>query len=126
MKYSVKARIALILMSVGLIVPALLLHVYANPNARTYNARTYEATAVQNASDMLKEGKETFRFDTFESEDFWGNKLRLHQAIAGEKLGGVGPGVSPKKALELGLKVDAEALPKGVVDAIKQGKVNLD
>ena len=33
--------------------------------------------------------------------------LQALQAIVGEKLGGVGPGVSPKMALSLGLKVDA-------------------
>jgi hypothetical protein len=38
----------------------------------------------------------------------------------------VGPGVSPKQALELGLKVDMEAVPKNVANAIKAGKVNLN
>ena len=36
------------------------------------------------------------------------------------------PGVSPKMALSLGLKVDAEALPADLVAAIKAGKVNMD
>ena len=48
---------------------------------------------------MLDEGRRIFRFDTFGSEDFWGGKLGLHEAIVGQKLGGVGPGVSPKMAL---------------------------
>ena len=75
---------------------------------------------------MLDDGKRIFRYDTFGSEDFWGGKLRLHEAIVGQKLGGVGPGVSPKLALSLGLKVDAEALPADLVAAIKAGKVNMD
>jgi cytochrome c peroxidase len=75
---------------------------------------------------MLEEGKRTFRFDTFGSEDFWGGKLRLHEAIAGQKLGGVGPGVSPKTALSLGLKVDAQVLPAALVAQIRAGKVDLD
>ena len=79
-----------------------------------------------NAKRMLEEGKRTFRFDTFGSEDFWGSKLRLHEAIAGQKLGGVGNGVSPKTALSLGLKVDAAALPAELVAQIKAGKVDLD
>jgi hypothetical protein len=79
-----------------------------------------------NAKRMLEEGKRIFRFDTFGSEDFWGGKLRLHEALAGEKLGGVGKGVSPKTALALGLKVDAEALPADLVAQIKAGKVDLD
>jgi hypothetical protein len=75
---------------------------------------------------MLDEGSQTFRFETFGSEAFWGGTLQLHRAIAGAKLGGVGPGVSPKTALAVGLKVDATALPATLVDQIKQGQVNLD
>src|SRR5215472_5289634 len=78
------------------------------------------------AQEMLKEGKEIFRFDTFGDEAFWGDALHLHQAIAGEKEGGVGPGVSPKTALAVGLKVDLDALPASLVDQLKAGKVNLD
>jgi hypothetical protein len=80
----------------------------------------------RNAKRMLEEGKRTFRFNTFGSEDFWGGKLRLHEALAGQKLGGVGNGVTPKAALGLGLKVDAEALPTELVAQIKAGKVDLD
>ena len=87
---------------------------------------SFDATINQNAQRMLDEGRRIFRFDTFGSEDFWGGKLRLHQAIVGEKLGGVGPGVSPKMALSLGLKVDAEALPADLVAAIKAGKVDMN
>jgi hypothetical protein len=75
---------------------------------------------------MLTEGMRTFRFDTFGSEEFWGGELKLHRAIGGEKQGGVGPGLTPKKALELGLKVDMEAVPKDVAAGIKKGKVDLD
>src|SRR5262245_6255176 len=85
-----------------------------------------DRTVRDNADRMLAEGLQTFRYDTFGSEDFWGGQLKLHQAIEGEKLGGVGPGVSPKKALELGLKVDMVAVPKNVADAIKGGKVDLN
>jgi hypothetical protein len=86
----------------------------------------FSDAADQYARQLLNEGKQTFRSDTFGSEDFWGGKLNLHQAIQGEKLGGVGRGVSPKKALELGLKVDMDAVPKKVAAAIKAGKVDLD
>jgi len=79
-----------------------------------------------NTQEMLNQGRQTFRFDTFGDEAFWGNALHLHQAIAGEKLGGVGPGVSPKTALSVGLKVDADALPASLVEQIKAGKVNMD
>ena len=85
-----------------------------------------DAAVRDNVERLLAEGIQTFRFDTFGSEDFWGGRVKLHQAIQGEKFGGVGPGVSPKQALELGLKVDMEAVPKNVATAIKAGKVDLD
>jgi hypothetical protein len=75
---------------------------------------------------VLKEGERTFRFDTFGDEEFWGGALRLHEAIAGERFGGVGPGLSPRAALGLGLKVDLDALPPPVVFALRRGAVNLD
>src|SRR4029079_7839279 len=63
---------------------------------------------------------------TFGDEAFWTDGLGLDKAIKGEKLGGVGGGVSPKTALSLGLKVDMDALPASVVDAIKAGKVDMN
>ena len=75
---------------------------------------------------MIEEGRRIFRFDTFGSEAFWGDALQLHKAIAGEKNGGVGGGVSPKTALSVGLKVDTEALPAELVAQIKAGKVDLE
>jgi hypothetical protein len=77
------------------------------------------------AGQMVNDGKQTFRFDTFGDEVFWGDTLHLHQAIEGANLGGVGPGVSPSTALAVGLKVDVEALPPALIAALKQGKVNL-
>ena len=75
---------------------------------------------------MVDDGRRIFRSDTFGSEAFWGDALQLHKAIAGEKHGGVGGGVSPKTALSVGLKVDADAVPSALKQQIKQGKVNLD
>jgi hypothetical protein len=69
------------------------------------------------AQAMLQEGRQTFRYDTFGDEAFWGDTLKLHQAIAT---------VSPKTALSVGLKVDSEALPAALVDQLKAGQVNLD
>ncbi|MFA1627665.1 c-type cytochrome [Rhizobium mongolense] len=87
--------------------------------------KDFDAAATEQARRYLEEGRETFRYDTFGSEDFWGGKLKLHEAIAGEKLGGKGPGLSPKKALELGLKVDVNAIPKDVAGALNRGEVDL-
>lgn len=86
----------------------------------------FDQASGQYAQQLLKNGKQIFRYDTFGSEDFWGGQLKLHDAIQGQKFGGVGPGVSPKTALELGLKVDAESVPKNVAAAIKAGKVDLN
>jgi hypothetical protein len=79
-----------------------------------------------NAQRMLEEGRQTFRFDTFGDEAFWSDALQLHRAIAGAQNGGVGPGVSPKTALAVGLKVDSAALPDSLISQLKQGRVNLD
>jgi hypothetical protein len=79
-----------------------------------------------NVNAMIEEGRQTFRYDTFGDEGFWSDALKLHQAIAGAAQGGVGPGVSPKTALSVGLKVDAAALPNELVTQIKAGKVNMD
>src|SRR5262245_51467376 len=81
---------------------------------------------IVNASRMITEGRWTFRFDTFGDEAFWGDALKLHDAIQGERFGGVGPGVSPRAALGLGLKVDVDALPRPLVQQLKRGDVNLD
>ena len=94
----------------------------AAPKKLTENDRTIGA----HAQKLIEEGRQIFRFDTFGSEAFWGDALQLHKAIAGEKNGGVGAGMSPKKALTVGLKVDADALPKELVAQIKAGKVDLD
>ena len=82
--------------------------------------------AERHDHDTLSQGRQTFRFDTFGDEDFWGGTLKLHQAIEGSAFGGVGAGVSPKTALAVGLKVDVDALPATVLDALRSGKVNLD
>src|SRR5205814_3787778 len=80
----------------------------------------------EHAQQMIDQGRQIFRSDTFGSEAFWGDALQLHKAIAGEKNGGIGGGVSPKTALSVGLKVDLDALPDALKQQIKDGKVNLD
>jgi hypothetical protein len=85
-----------------------------------------EATVNQNAHRMIHEGRRTFRFDTFGDEAFWGDTLKLHQAIEGERFGGVGPGVSPHTALAVGLKVDVDALPRSLIRQLRRGEVDLD
>ena len=75
--------------------------------------------------DLITEGQQIFRFDTFGDEDFWSGALHLDQAIEGQNNGGYGAGVSPATALAVGLKVDAEALPANVVAGIQSGAISL-
>ena len=79
----------------------------------------------EHAQRTLAEGRQIFRFDTFGNEVFWGDTLRLHEAIAGAANGGVGPGVSPATALAVGLKVDVDALPHDLRNALRRGRVDL-
>src|SRR5262245_5394452 len=107
-----------------LVRPALALGALAVTFAVALAAPTGDPT-VDNANRMIEEGRQTFRFDTFGSEAFWATTLRLHEAIAGAKNGGIGEGVSPATALAVGLKVDAEKVPAAVAKDIKAGKVDL-
>lgn len=89
-------------------------------------APQHDVTIFTNTLGLLESGRVIFRFDTFGSERFWGDALKLHLAIAGTNHGGVGPGVSPQTALTVGLKVDVDALPASLRQALAQGKVDLN
>lgn len=97
--------------------------------SRTEAKPSGAAADVRNAKNsraLFLAGRRIFRYDTFGDQAFWGDALQLHRAIAGAKNGGVGPGVSPKTALAVGLKVDSDAIPKQTAAAIKAGKVDLN
>lgn len=66
---------------------------------------------------LIAEGKNTFRFDTFGDESFWTDTLKMHEVIAAA--------VDPLTTLSVGLKVDSEALPASLVEAIQAGAVDL-
>ncbi len=87
---------------------------------------TFDEVIAANKDALSQQGKQIFRFDTFGDEAFWGDTLRLHEAIAGAANGGVGPGVSPAQALALGLKVDVNAVPAPVAAALRAGKLDLN
>jgi hypothetical protein len=90
------------------------------------NLNRHDVTQMIRAVRTISEGQRIFRYDTFGDEAFWGEALRLHAAISGEDLGGVGPGISPRTALSLGLKVDSAALPPGLRNRLRNGRVDLD
>jgi hypothetical protein len=81
---------------------------------------------LENAVQEIQRGRRIFREDTFGNQAFWGGQLRLHKAIAGAANGGTGTGLSPKAALELGLKVDLEALPDALRQALRNDDVDLE
>lgn len=73
--------------------------------------------AEQNAKVLIDQGRHTFRFDTYGDEAFWTGQLQMQKAVST---------LSPATALSLGLKVDAAALSPSLIEAIKQGRVNLN
>ncbi|HEU4997091.1 MAG TPA: cytochrome c [Gemmatimonadaceae bacterium] len=74
--------------------------------------------ALASSGPLNDEGKTIFRFDTFGDETFWTDSLRMHEVIR--------TSVSPKTALSVGLKVDAEVLPASVKTGIQNGTIPLD
>ena len=56
-------------------------------------------------------GQQVFRFETFGNERFWTDALRLQQGV-------IAAGVTPIKALQLGLMVDSQALDAATLAAI--------
>ena len=97
-----------------------------NGHAETFDPPVVSSQLDTNVSAMLKEGRQTFRFETFGDEAFWGDALGMHDAIKGEARGGVGPGLTPTTALSLGLKVDADALPQELKTQLGAGQVDLN
>jgi cytochrome c5 len=59
---------------------------------------------------LVAEGQKIFRFDTFGDEQVWTDTLRLHEVV--EK------NVDPTTALKVGLKVDADVLPSGILEKV--------
>jgi hypothetical protein len=98
----------------------------ATADGNAANLTAAHRTMGEQAAHTLAEGRHIFRFDTFGDEAFWGDTIKVHQAIEGTRFGGVGPGVSPKTALAVGLKVDVNALPSSLIADLKNGQVDLD
>jgi hypothetical protein len=73
---------------------------------------------LDEALKLFLDGRRIFRFETFGSEDFWGGQLGLQEAVQSR--------LSPRAALNLGLKVDMAALPPALVSEIRAGRVDLN
>lgn len=65
---------------------------------------------------VISEGQQIFRFETFGDETFWTDTLRMHEVVQT---------LPATTALAVGLKVDADTLPPAVVQAIQAGQVDL-
>jgi hypothetical protein len=106
--------------------------VIGGPPTESRSVASFDHRIYANSQRMVWEGRQTFRFDTFGDEVFWGDLLGLHKAIEGTAFGGVATpdlgidGVSPRTALQVGLKVDVEALPRSLIRALQKNQVNLD
>jgi hypothetical protein len=81
-----------------------------------YVIATAFALADTQSQSERREGQAIFRYDTFEDEQLWTDVLRMHEVI---------PSIDPVTALGVGLKVDVEALPAPLVDALGRGQVDL-
>jgi len=87
---------------------------------------SFDEAIGQSETDLMRNGRQIFRFDTFGDERFWSDTLKLHQAISGVQLGGAGVGVSPATALAVGLKLDVEMVPRNVLSAIANHAIDLN
>jgi mono/diheme cytochrome c family protein len=76
-----------------------------------------EPTPEQLDPALVAQGQQIFRFDTFGDEKYWTDTLRVHEVIQAA--------VTPATALSVGLKVDSDALPQQVKDALAAGQVDL-
>jgi hypothetical protein len=82
---------------------------------RADSMATGTATGAGAASDdlspqMVAEGQQIFRFDTFGDEQFWTDSLHLNAVVE--------QAVDPTTALKVGLKVDADVLPPGILQKV--------
>ena len=59
-------------------------------NSRDDEHENFDRVIQKNVREFIAQGQKTFRFDTSGDEAFWGDTLKLHQAIAGAKAGGIG------------------------------------
>jgi cytochrome c551/c552 len=68
-------------------------------------------------ASLIEQGKQIFRYDTFGDEIKWTDQLHMDQVVQT---------ISPATALAVGLKLDVDALPQSVKDALAKGQVDLN
>ena len=65
---------------------------------------------LRRPNPLSEDGKRIFRDDTFGDEQFWTDTLRMHEVV--EQF------VDPTTALTVGLKVDSDVLPPGILESV--------
>ena len=84
---------------------------YSYSSARTTGGgpRDLQGRVAQSESEIAAAaiGRDVFRFETFGNEGFWTDAVRLPAGMIAEK-------VTPIQALDLGVQVDADAIPDGM------------
>jgi mono/diheme cytochrome c family protein len=76
------------------------------------------AVAAEDEGELRNsDGQQIFRFDTFGDEQFWTGQLQMNEVIASS--------IDPLTALQLGLKIDVDALPPELQAALQAGEVDL-
>lgn len=98
-------------------IPIVVILLAAQNETSSDSGSSFLGSAEANSKEMINQGQHIFRFDTFGDEAFWGSQLKLHETIHH---------LTPAQALQLGLKVDSEALPPAVIQAIQNAAVNLN
>ena len=78
--------------------------------ATNHAARRGAALTRGNSADSVADGQRIFRFDTFGDEQFWTDTLHMNQVVE--------QNVDPTTALAVGLKVDADVLPPGILQKV--------
>src|SRR5262249_46997554 len=119
-KLALGAAVVALLILVPVLVPRARPHPWSGFRAMASQPAPVEdifGSAEDNSRELIEQGRQVFRFDTFGDEAFWGDQLHLHEAIAT---------LTPRQVLDLGLKVDAHALPPQELQALLHGHVNLD
>lgn len=77
---------------------------------RARPAATADHAIQETSAALVSEGQKIFRFDTFGDEVVWTDTLHLNEVIE--------TNVDPTTALKVGLKVDADVLPAGILQKV--------
>jgi cytochrome c553 len=78
--------------------------------AAAQKAGTQAHPANGSKPSLAAQGREIFRYDTFGDEQLWTDTLKLNEVVEAK--------VDPLTALAVGLKVDADALPPGILQQV--------